>query len=163
MNIKLASQEEIEIVLHIVHNTVNSIYPNYYPYEVADFFIKHHSLESIKKDIEKGSVYLIMDNDSYVGTGTREGRYIGRVYILPEFQGKGYGAAIVNFIESEIFKEHTSAYLEASLPSYSFYLKNGYKPIEYHRFNVDNNRVLCYYVMEKELGKPYEVPVIIVD
>ena len=27
-----------------------------------------------------------------VGTGSRDGNHITRVYVLPEFQGKGYGS-----------------------------------------------------------------------
>lgn len=39
-------------------------------------------------------------------------------------------------------KESSTAYLEASLSSYSFYLKLGYKPIEYHQYDVENGRVM---------------------
>lgn len=163
MKIEKASINDCETVLSIVYKTVLEIYPNYYPSEVVDFFLRWHNPEVIGKDIEQGFVYLVTDHGQTVATGTSNGKYIGRVYVLPEFQGNGYGAAIMNALEEEIIKGNPFAYLEASLPSYEFYLKRGYKPTEYHRYEVENKRVLCYYVMEKELGKPYDIPLIIHD
>jgi GNAT superfamily N-acetyltransferase len=163
MNIRSAGRDDFKIIQNIVHITVKSIYPKYYPSEVVDFFLEHHNTENIMKDIINSSVYILLEDNKAVGTGTKDGRYIGRVYVLPEYQGKGYGAALMNYLENEILKEASSSYLEASLPSYSFYLKYGYKPTEYHQYEVKNNKVLCYYVMEKELGKEYKSPVIILD
>lgn len=163
MEIIKATLEDQFTVLEIVHKTVRDIYPNYYPAEVVDFFIRWHNPEIIHKDISQGLIYIVKDNDQIVATGSRKGKNIERIYVLPDYQGKGYGAAIIEILEREIMNESRFSTLEASLPSYDFYLKRGYKPTEYHRYEVENHRILCYYVMEKELGKPYEKPVIIHD
>ena len=77
MNLRRANLQDLKEILTIVHDTVNRVYPNYYLPEVVDFFINYHSEENIKADIEKGTVYLILDNDCIVGTGT-DGRPIHR-------------------------------------------------------------------------------------
>ena len=92
-----------------------------------------------------------------------DGRYIGRVYVLPGHHGKGYGSALMESMEAEIAKNYSTSFLDASLPSYDFYLRMGYQPTEYHKYKVENNRIMCYYVMEKNLEEPVNVPVIIQD
>lgn len=150
MEIKKATLADLEAVHHIVHDTVKEIYPNYYPFEVVNFFLNYHNYENMTADIEKGNVYLLSDEYGYIGTGSiYQGNYIGRLYVLPRFQGKGYGSAIFYELEKILFKEYKTVLLEASLPSYDFYLKHGYRPIEYHKYEVENHRILCYYIMEK--------------
>ncbi len=151
MNIKKATINELEIISSIVHNTIKAIYPNYYPLEVVDYFLMHHNGENIKKDLENGFVYLLSVNNQFVGTGSIDRDYIGRVYVLPQYQGKGYGSIIMNLLEEEIFKISHTSYLTAALPSHDFYLKRGYHPTEYHKLEVENHRVLCYYDMEKTI------------
>jgi GNAT superfamily N-acetyltransferase len=154
MNIRRASDMDCKTILKIVHHTIKSIYPNYYPAEVVDFFLNYHKEENIRNDIEKGNVYLLLEEDKAIATGSIDGRMLGRLYVLPEYQGKGYGLAIMTTLENIIAEEFASSRLEASLPSYSFYQKLGYQPLEYQQYEVENNRMLCYYVMEKVFDTP---------
>jgi GNAT superfamily N-acetyltransferase len=164
MRIRNATLEDYKVIYDIVHRTVQSVYPNYYLPEIVNFFLQHHNEENIKKDIQENRVYLMIGvEDQIVGTGTMDGRYIGRVYVLPEHHGKGYGNAIMEALESEIAKSFSTSFLDASLPSYDFYLKRGYLPTEYHKYKVDNERIMCYYVMEKNLEQPVKVPIIVHD
>ncbi len=150
MNIRQASLKDFESIHSIVHTTIKSIYPNYYPTEVVDFFLAYHNEENIKKDIEKGNVYFLLSEQAkIVATGSIDGSNIGRLYILPEYQGMGYGKAIMKALEEIIAVEYSSSTIEASLPSYDFYLKLGYQPMDYLKYPVENNRILCYYVMVK--------------
>lgn len=151
MKIYKAKASELDIVCRIVRATIEDIYPNYYPLEVVNFFLQHHREENILSDLKKGLVYLLSDKSQIVGTGTLEKNHIKRVFVLPEFQGKGYGAAIMNYLEDTITDTYASVYLDASLPSYSFYLRRGYHPLDYNQIKVNNGRILCYYSMEKRI------------
>lgn len=151
MNIYKAKVNDFSTVRKIVWNTIKEIYPDYYPLEVVDFFLEHHNEDNILSDFKNGQVFLISDCDQIVGTGTLDGNHIKRVFVLPEFQGKGYGAAIMTYLEDEIAVSNEAICLDASLPSYSFYLKKGYHPLDYNKINVNNGRVLCYYRMEKKI------------
>ncbi|HAN21228.1 MAG: hypothetical protein A2Y15_06685 [Clostridiales bacterium GWF2_36_10] len=151
MKISKATITDLNIVQSIVYDTVNAIYPNYYPYEVVSFFLAHHKAENIEKDINKGMVFLFKLNDKFIGIGTIEEKHLNRVFFLPEYQGQGYGTQIMDFLEKEIRKKYKTSLVDSSLPAYSFYEKRGYSPIEYHQYKVENNRVLCYHVMKKKL------------
>lgn len=151
MKILLAERCDAPVICDIVHRTIEGIYPNYYPTEVVKFFVDYHNEEKIRADIEQYMVYVIEDNDQIVATGSIDGRTIGRLYVLPEYQGKGYGYEMMNFLEATVSKEYPTSFLEASLPSYDYYLRRGYYPVEYLKYEVENHRVLCYYTMEKKL------------
>ena len=146
-----AQKDDLKIVFDIVQKTIKSIYPKYYPQEVVKFFCELHNLENIEKDICGGSVGLLKDGDHFVGTGCYKENHITRVYVLPEFQGKGYGTYIMNCLEEEISEIHKKAYLDASLPASHLYEMRGYVTKEHRKWEVDNGTILVYEVMEKEL------------
>ena len=151
MKILKATLKDYKAIHEIVHNTIKQVYPNYYPTEVVEFFLEYHNEKNITSDVEKGNIYLLFEHDRYIATGSMVGSSVGRLYVLPEYQGSGYGSAIMDALEDIISVHYPTSNLEASLPSYEFYLKRGYQPKEYHRYPVENNRILCYYVMEKVL------------
>jgi predicted N-acetyltransferase YhbS len=85
------------------------------------------------------------------GRNAYQGNYIGRLYVLPKHQGKGYGSVLMEELEKILSASYATALLEASLPSYDYYLRRGYRPKEYMKYEVENSRILCYYIMEKSL------------
>ncbi|MDE6111732.1 MAG: GNAT family N-acetyltransferase [Eubacterium sp.] len=138
-------------IYNLVQQTIKAIYPKYYPQEVVDFFCELHSVDNIRKDIKKQTVFTLYDNDDLVGTGCLSENHITRVYVLPEYQGKGYGTYIIKQLESEIKKEYDCAVLDASLPAVMLYEKLGYNTVNHNKYPVENNVVLVYEVMEKKL------------
>lgn len=148
-----ATADNIEIIYEIVQETIKTIYPNYYPDTVVDFFCELHNKANIKKDIEKGSLGILSVNGVIVGTGCCDANHITRLFVLPEYQGKGYGSFIMNCLEKEISEKYKTAILDASLSASKLYEKRGYKTVEHCTLNCDNNRVLVYEIMEKPLPK----------
>lgn len=151
MEYKKATLQESESIYEMVQTTIKTVYPKYYPKEVVDFFCEHHSLENILRDIENGVVGVLIDNDRMVGTGCYQDNHITRVYVLPEFQGRGYGSFIMEQLEDIIAVEYDTVFLDASLPACHLYEKRGYQTIRHDRWNVENGVVLVYEIMEKEL------------
>lgn len=150
MNYRKATVEDIDLVTDIVQTTKMTVFPKYYPKQVVDFFGQLHSRTHIEQDIKKGLVNILIDNGKAVGTGSFKGNHITRVYVLPEFQGKGYGTYILNQIENAIFSDYNSAYLDASLPACKFYENRGYKTVRHEELLCDT-AVLVYAIMEKKL------------
>lgn len=138
-------------IYKLVQQTIKAVYPKYYPKEVVDFFCELHSLENISKEIKQQTVYALYDNDVVVGTGCLSENHITRVYVLPEYQGKGYGTYIIEQLEKEIKKEYDTAILDASLPAVMLYEKLGYKTVNHNKYPVKNDVTLIYEVMEKKL------------
>lgn len=150
---ELAKIEDLQNVYNVVQHTIKTIYPKYYPAEVVDFFSEHHSMEAIAKDIENGHVSVLKIDENIVATGSFADNHITRVYVLPEYQKKGYGTFIMKTIESQISEKYDKAYLDASLPAAALYEKLGFSTIKHERYPVENEVILAYEVMEKEFRR----------
>lgn len=146
-----AELKDIETVIHITHTTIEAIYPHYYPRGAVDFFLSHHSKSAIERDIRDGNIFLLTDNNISVGTVTINGNELNRLFVLPQYQGKGYGSELMKFAENSIFKNFNKISLSASLPAKEIYLAKNYIPTEYHTIKTDNGDFLCYDVMIKSL------------
>jgi len=146
-----ATENDLEQIVILVQETIKTIYPKYYPKEVVDFFCELHCKENILKDIESGLVGALKKDNEIIGTGCYIDNHITRVYVNPAFQKQGYGSYIMQCLENKIGLQHDKVYLDASLPAAHMYEKRGYKTLKHERFNVENDVVLVYEVMEKHL------------
>lgn len=146
-----ADRQELQQIYNVVQYTIKTIYPKYYPPEVVDFFCKHHNENALLSDIENGNVGVLKVNGKIVGTGSYADNHITRVYVLPEYQKKGYGTFIMKTIEAQIAKKYNKAYLDASLPAAALYEKLGFYTVKHEKYPVENGVVLAYEIMEKEL------------
>jgi GNAT superfamily N-acetyltransferase len=151
MQISPAAPAELRTVLHIVRETIRAVYPRYYPAGAVDFFLAHHSESAVSADLEAGIVYLCMTPEGIpAGTVTVKQNEIARLFVLPAFQGKGYGRALLEFAEQQIAAEHSEIVLDASLPAKAIYLRHGYHETAYHTLSAGND-FLCYDEMKKTL------------
>lgn len=146
-----ATIEKSDMIYNLVQNTIKTIYPKYYPKEVVDFFCNLHSKGNIKRDIEKGNVGILVVGDKIIGTGSYEENHITRVYIEPQYQGRGYGSYIMQCLEECIARSYDRACLDASLPASIIYEHRGYATIRHEKWKCENDVILVYEIMEKKL------------
>ena len=152
MNIEYrkAEPEEAERACYIVQHTKEVIYPDYYTNAVMDFFGSLHSIDGIKKDIEQSRISVFAVDGMIIGTGSHTENHITRVYVLPEYQGHGYGSKIMDELEKEIFNSYSSCVLEASLPACIFYENRGYKTVKHVKEDIGGGKCMIYEIMRKE-------------
>lgn len=145
--------ESLGEIVDLVQNSINNIYPKYYPRGAVEFFLKLHSLNEIENNYDKETVIAVLQNDTLVGTGSIRENDIKRVFILPKYQGKGIGTNLMNELERRIFSRYSVIDIDASLPAYNFYLKRNYISTEYITLETKYNQYLCYHHMQKRGGK----------
>ena len=148
-----ATLEETESVYNIVQETIKTIYPKYYPTEIVDFFCALHCKENIKRDIENQHIGILKVDEIIVGTGCYADNHITRVFVLPQYQGQGFGSFIMQCLENIISETYDKVILDASLASSGLYGNRGYKTVEHCRIECANHKVLVYEIMEKPLSK----------
>ena len=148
MKIIIACLDDFNRVREITQTTIKQVYPMYYPAGAVDFFLKHHSDEHIREDISVGKVYILKDADAVVGTVTISEDSINRLFVLPEYQHKGYGRALLDFAEKKGLESFDHVQIDASFPAKRIYKLRGYKEIEYNIIETENGDYLCYDVME---------------
>ncbi|MBO4471718.1 MAG: GNAT family N-acetyltransferase [Clostridia bacterium] len=147
MKIIQAAAGDFEAVKRITRDTIREIYPRYYPAGAVDFFCCHHSDDRITADIASGKVYLLVYDDQAAGTVTISGNEINRLFVLPEYQHKGFGRALLDFAEQAVLLQYDTVHMDASLPAKAIYKKRGYRETEYHTIRTENGDYLCYDVM----------------
>jgi len=136
-----------------VYKTINTIYPHYYPRDVVEFFLNHHSDDNIRNGIKRENVILLEVDGIIVGTGSAKENEIIRTFVLPQFQGLGYGSLIMDELERIISKEYSEIVLDSSLPAYNLYIKRGYVSIGYEKIVTPNKAVLCFNIMKKFINR----------
>ena len=118
---------------------------------MTEFFCLLHSKDRICSDIQEGNVWVLLSDGQIIGTGTiEEDNHITRVYVLPEFQGRGHGTYIMEQLERGIAKGHKTAVLDSSIPAFGLYKKLGYQMIKREKIML-GDIALDYEVMEKKL------------
>lgn len=147
---KAAGEEGVETVFSIANQTIAKVYPHYYAKNVVTFFLKHHCREAIEEDINDGYVYILQENDYFVGTVTIKQNVINRLFVLPEYQGRGYGQRLMDFAENKIAEKSKTVHIDSSLPAKEMYLKRGYHETKTCHIDVEYGDVLVYDEMEKE-------------
>jgi GNAT superfamily N-acetyltransferase len=155
--IRKYNKKDLERLSFVVSSTINKSYLKFYPPEAIKYFLDLHAKENMKKDIPKGCTLMIELDGKIIATGSIVENEIKRVFVLPEYQGKGYGTKIMMKIEEAALNQGIrKVELCASLPSKDFYLALGYKIVRFTHFLVNNNKKLEYYDMEKNLGSKRE-------
>ena len=94
---------------------------------------------------------VLLDGEKLVGTGSREDNHITRVFVLPEYQGRGYGRYILDRLEEAVAKNYDTVQLDASLPAARLYERRGYHTVEHQSEETASGCVLVWDVMEKRL------------
>ncbi len=153
MEFQLAKKENLEQVYELVQETIKSVYPKYYLPEIVEMFSEYHSREHVLQDILARNTYILLQGETVVGTGTRQENHITRVYVLPQFQGKGYGTYIMNQLEELIKKHYDMVNIDASLPACRLYAHLGYETADHGIWECKNGVIQVYEIMKKQLKK----------
>lgn len=145
-----AKENQVNIVREITQRTICEVYPQYYPAGAVEFFREHHNDVNIMKDIKNEIVFLLLDQEQYVGTVTIKNNEICRLFVLPEFQHHGYGRKLMEYAEENISSTYSEIVLDASLPAKNIYKLRGYTETEYRKILTEFGDYLCYDVMKKK-------------
>ena len=140
-----------DAIYHVLHTTIQTVYPQYYPAEVVDFFCQHHSKEHVCEGIASGNMGVLLDGGRIVGVGCHDKNHITGVYVLPDCQKRGYGSRIMDALEARIAQEYSVSVLEASLAAVCLYEHRGYRTAGHGVYDLENGVKLVYEIMEKRL------------
>lgn len=150
-----ATPDDAQKVWHIVWHTKNAIYPDYYTRAVVEYIDRYYTFDIIKNDIDQGRTRVLVKDGKIIGTGSRVDNHIMRVYVLPEFQGQGFGSVIMDELENEIFADFDDCELEASLPACIFYENRGYKTVKHVKEDIGNGKCIITSDLNKQTRSKY--------
>lgn len=148
-DIELRLADRPEQAAAIVKETIQKVYPHYYPPGAVQFFLDLHSVIRIKEAMFSEEIYLVTQQGNIIGTGSIRRNEICRLFILPQYQGKGYGSRLMDLLETRIWVKYPNVHVDASFPAESMYLKRGYQITSYEKIETENGDFLCYHTMER--------------
>lgn len=151
----VAESGDANSVWKLVQQTIQSVYPKYYPKAVVSFFCQLHDFANISSDIDNGNIKILTADGRIVATGSRVGNHVARVFVAPDCMYNGYGSKMMSCLEDEIACEgYNCVCLETSIPAKQFYLNRGYMVCDIQRMLLsDSNQVFEYEAMKKIICK----------
>ena len=153
MEIKVYCNTYFDDVYGVVNKTIEEIYLKYYSKSAVDFYHNLHSEENMKNQLSDEYALVLVENNKIFGTGAVLDNEIKRFFILPEYQGKGYGKILFKELEKNVNNEiYQNIFLYASLASANFYLKNNYSYKSFNKYELPDKKYLCYFEMEKSIN-----------
>ena len=144
-----ATIDDMEEIYNLVQNTIQEVYPRYYPEEVVRFFSQQQCWENLERDLNEERIYILLDGEQVIGVGSYEGNHITRVFVKTDYQSHGVGSFLMQRLEDRISGEYETVHLESTMPAVIMFEKRGYCSVRHEKWTVRNGAVLVYPVMEK--------------
>ena len=155
MEIRRFKEEDAKEVSDLIRKTILISNTKDYPKDLMDALIETETPEHVLQRASWTHFYVVVDKQQIVGCGAI-GPYWGKedesslftIFVLPEYQGKGIGRAIIETLEKdEYFLRAHRIEIPASITGVPFYLKMGYnykdgitEPDEEHLIRLEKNR-----------------------
>lgn len=134
MEIRRFKEEDAQEVSDLIRTTIRISNTKDYPLELMEELIESETPEAVTSRASWTHFYVASDKERIIGCGAI-GPYWGKedesslftIFVLPEYQGKGVGRAIVETLEKdEFFLRACRVEIPASITGVPFYLKLGY-------------------------------------
>ena len=155
MEIRRFKEEDAKEVSDLIRKTILISNTKDYPKDLMDALIETETPEHVLQRASWTHFYVVVDEQQIIGCGAI-GPYWGKedesslftLFVLPEYQGKGIGRAIIDTLEKdEYFLRAHRIEIPASITGVPFYLKMGYnykdgitEPDEEHLIRLEKNR-----------------------
>jgi GNAT superfamily N-acetyltransferase len=115
------STEKSDIDVEAVRHYLNDI----------SYWAKDRSMDAIKKSIQNSRCYSLLLDDRFIGfarmvTDYATFAYLCDVFVLPEFQGKGYGSILLKGVTEDAAYQGMRQYL-FTRDAFGFYGHFGFK------------------------------------
>lgn len=152
ISIREFRKTDLYAVKNLINRTIETCYLGAYCKEAIRFFKDWHKEEKILLNAKEGYTIVLEHGNKIVGTGTIVNDEIIRVFVDPAFQKNGLGRKIMKYLETKANAEGTNLVkLDASIPSKKFYDLLGYVTLNETFIELENNKRLDYYKMQKSL------------
>lgn len=152
MKIELFHPIDLLELYQFIVETIQVSYFGYYPKEAIDHFIDYSNTTDILDDAKHHYICVIKRNGRIVATGTLRYTHVKRVFVHPDWQGKGLGKVIMQDLEQQARKNDLPLIeLHSSLFAKPFYDSQSYKMFHVGKVKVANDEVLYYQRMAKRI------------
>ena len=155
MNIRRFEEQDAKAVSELIRKTIWISNTKDYPVDLMEQLIEAESPEHVLERASWTHFYVAEEQDNIIGCGAivpywgkEDESSLFTIFVLPEYQGKGIGRAIIDTLEKdEFFLRAKRIEIPASITGVPFYLKMGYnykngitEPDEEHLIRLEKRR-----------------------
>lgn len=152
ITIKECMPDEVSRIRDLIHTVIKECYPKVYPQSVVKYFLFYHDSLHTLENIENGYTIALYYKDKLIASGNLKEDSIGGVYVLPEYQKRGYAKIIVERLLDKARKQELKkVILDSTLIAKKLYDSLGFTTVEEMSMEMENGEMLDYYHMEIEL------------
>jgi len=162
---RLAAPDEWKIIQSIAHATWPVAYGHLLPPAQLEYMLDViYNEQSIRKQMKKGQPFILACHaNEPLGFASIEKQYksptslmIHKLYVLPEFHGKGIGKAFVDYIAGLATQTgHDAVILKVFFKNQDalrFYQLQGFRSIGEEETDVGNGYKVLDYIMTKKIS-----------
>jgi ribosomal protein S18 acetylase RimI-like enzyme len=157
LKIRKALEKDLEKISEILTKTWDDTYKNILPPEVISHIKSNwHNKENLKKQLNSNSILfnMIEIDDISIGIITvkikNKDFHLSRLYILPEFQGKGIGKYAINHLIDNYEIDKITLDVEVSNQNaINFYKKLGFNIDRSDSMNINAFELDTYFMIMK--------------
>lgn len=165
MTIHIASEHDLSVILEMAQIVFRNTYASILSAEQMEYMMEWmYSMSSLSRQLQDGHVFHIAEKDGvpcgYMSVGKdgydSEGTpvyHLHKLYIMPSFQGRGVGKALLDAAKEHVRKDNASspARLELNVnrynPAVGFYLHEGLSILRQGDFHIGNGFYMNDYIM----------------
>lgn len=150
--IRKARDNEIPVILELIHATIRKCYPEVYPDSVTEYFLEYHNLENTKKNARTGTTLVMLIGNKIVATGNVKGNLLGALYVHNDYQRQGIGRIMMEaMIDVARQNKVSTVILDSTLIAKRLYDNMGFLTLEYTFELMSNGEELYYFKMAKNI------------
>ena len=126
--IQVVTYQNLSVCSHLIQTVISETNSKYYSPEIIEAWKRYNSLENLEKELKEMNFIYYQVNDIILGTGAIKENHIQKVYVLPDYQGLGIGAKLVNALEKIAqVKNYKECNLNSTINALNFYKPMGYQ------------------------------------
>lgn len=160
--IRQASVEDTRIIREIANVAFRATYAKIISQSQIDYMIEWmYSEDTLKKELAGNVTYLLLETDGknvgYVSFEPEDSSlfHLHKIYLLPEYQGRGYGKSLFNAAEQSMKKSGAEAFelnVNRRNKALDFYQHLGMRIARSGDFDIGGGFFMNDYIMRKELN-----------
>ena len=157
MTIRLCDIEDIQSIQKIAHTTWPVSYADMISKEQISYMLElMYNHDKLKEQMRNGHSFYLLEEEGLIGfvgvePNIEEGyAFVHKLYILPEYQGQGFGKVLMNHVQDLSTKmgiNEIRLNVNRTNEAVQFYKKNGFEILKTIDIDIGNGFFMNDYTM----------------